>query len=126
MYRLQSLRPLHDLEDARKRYDDAVAMLTKVAAGELTLGLAADGMEPPLADKVESVQGPDRVFDPRQAEGLLRWASMLDAPWNGRGVRAADSNRYRTIEDAIVTQLRIPKSARSKSRTTPTGPRPGA
>src|SRR5208282_5782196 len=34
MYRLQSLRPLHDLEDARKRYEDAVAMLTKVADGE--------------------------------------------------------------------------------------------
>ena len=28
LYRMQSLRPVHDLEDARKRYDDAVAMLT--------------------------------------------------------------------------------------------------
>jgi phage gp36-like protein len=62
MYRLQSLRPLHDLEDARKRYDDAVAMLTKVAAGELTLGLSEDGVEPPLADNVETVRGPNRVF----------------------------------------------------------------
>ena len=44
MYRLQSLRPLHGLEDARKRYEDAVAMLTKVAAGELTLGLSATAL----------------------------------------------------------------------------------
>ncbi len=29
MYRMQSLRPLHDLEDARKRYEDAVAMLVE-------------------------------------------------------------------------------------------------
>ncbi|HZC45431.1 MAG TPA: DUF1320 domain-containing protein [Candidatus Acidoferrum sp.] len=63
MYRLQSLRPLHDLEDARKRYEDAIAMLTKVAAGELTLGLSADGQEPPVTvGTVEVVQGPDRIF----------------------------------------------------------------
>ena len=70
MYRLQTLRPLHDLEDARKRYEDAVAMLTKVAAGELTLGLSADGREPPVATgTVEAVQGPDRVFDRRKLRG---------------------------------------------------------
>ncbi|HVA77889.1 MAG TPA: DUF1320 domain-containing protein [Candidatus Binataceae bacterium] len=62
MYRLQALRPLHDLEDARRRYDDAVAMLTKVAAGELTLGLAADNAEPPVADAAEEISGPIRVF----------------------------------------------------------------
>jgi phage gp36-like protein len=69
MYRLQSLRPLHDLEDARQRYEDAVAMLTKVAAGELTLGLAADGQEPQLAGAVEAVQGPDRVFNRHKLKG---------------------------------------------------------
>ena len=69
MYRLQALRPLHDLEDARKRYDDAVAMLTKVAAGELTLGLSDDGDEPPLADNVETVRGPNRVFTRRKLRG---------------------------------------------------------
>ena len=46
MYRLQSLRPLHDLVDARTRYEDAVALLTRVARGELTLGLAADNIAP--------------------------------------------------------------------------------
>jgi phage gp36-like protein len=69
MYRMQSLRPLHDLEDARKRYEDAVSMLAKVAAGELTLGLAADGDEPQLAGAVEAVQGPDRVFNRRKLKG---------------------------------------------------------
>ena len=69
MYRMQTLRPLHDLEDARKRYEDAVAILSKVAAGELTLGLAADGQEPPLAGSVEAVQGPDRVFNRGNLKG---------------------------------------------------------
>ncbi len=69
MYRMQSLRPLHDLEDARKRYEDAVAMLVKVAAGELTLGLSADGLEPPIAAAEENVQGPDRVFTRNKLRG---------------------------------------------------------
>lgn len=47
MYRLQSLRPLHDLADARRRYDDALSLLLRVARGEVTLGLAADNLEPP-------------------------------------------------------------------------------
>ncbi len=50
MYRLQSLRPLHDLEDARKRYDDVLKFLQKVADGKLTLGLSADSQEPPTAN----------------------------------------------------------------------------
>ena len=70
MYRLQSLRPLHDLEDARKRYEDAIAMLEKVAAGELTLGLSADNQEPPLATEVESVEGPHRIFTRRKLRGF--------------------------------------------------------
>jgi phage gp36-like protein len=47
LYRMQALRPLHDVAEARKRYDDVIATLTRVAAGELTLGLTADGLEPP-------------------------------------------------------------------------------
>ena len=47
MYRLQTLRPLHDLAEARKRYEDAVALLIRVADGTLTLGLATDNQEPP-------------------------------------------------------------------------------
>jgi phage gp36-like protein len=46
MYRLQVLRPLHDLAEARRRYEDAVAVLVRVADGTLTLGLAPDNQEP--------------------------------------------------------------------------------
>ncbi|MGH7814666.1 MAG: gp436 family protein [Candidatus Binataceae bacterium] len=66
MYRLQSLRPLHDLADARRRYDDAIAMLGKAAAGELTLGLAADNAEPPIAADAETAAGPRRIFTRRK------------------------------------------------------------
>ncbi|HYL58618.1 MAG TPA: DUF1320 domain-containing protein [Candidatus Acidoferrales bacterium] len=69
MYRMQTLRPLHDLLDARRRYEDAVAMLTKVAAGELTLGIGADGKEPQVAGAVETVQGPDRIFTRNNLKG---------------------------------------------------------
>ncbi len=70
MYRLQALRPLHDLEDARRRYDDAIAMLTKVAAGALTLGLAADNQEPPAAGAAEGTEGPARVFNRDTLKGF--------------------------------------------------------
>jgi phage gp36-like protein len=70
MYRMQVLRPLHDLADARKRYDDAIAMLAKVAAGELTLGLAADNQEPPAAAGAEGTQGPARVFSRNTLKGF--------------------------------------------------------
>jgi phage gp36-like protein len=72
MYRMQTLRPLHDVTDARRRYDDAVATLGRVAAGALTLGLAPNGMEPPdpLTPAVTLVQAggdssgtlPSRLF----------------------------------------------------------------
>jgi phage gp36-like protein len=70
MYRLQSLRPLHDLADARKRYEDALAVLTRVADGELTLGLSADNQEPPLAaETVETVRAPGRIFNRGNLKG---------------------------------------------------------
>ncbi|MGH7916424.1 MAG: gp436 family protein [Candidatus Binataceae bacterium] len=49
MYRLQSLRPLHDLADARQRYNDALQTLLRVAAGEVALGLSSDSEEPAQA-----------------------------------------------------------------------------
>ena len=70
MYRLQALRPLHDLEDARQRYDDALAMLGKVAAGELTLGLSADGEEPPIQSDAEAEVGSRRLFSRRKLRGF--------------------------------------------------------
>ncbi len=70
IYRLQSLRPIHDLADARRRYDDALAMLTRVAAGEMTLGVASDGQETSIAQNAERVTGPRRVFTRKTMRGF--------------------------------------------------------
>jgi len=77
MYRMQSLRPIHDLADARKRYDDAVELLVRVARGEVTLGLAADNTEPAQAvGSVVTQAGSDasgalqqRIFDRGSLKG---------------------------------------------------------
>jgi phage gp36-like protein len=61
MYRLQALRPLHDLAEARRRYDDAIALLVRVSDGTLTLGLAPDNLEPAgAAGAVVTEAGGDR------------------------------------------------------------------
>jgi phage gp36-like protein len=70
MYRLQALRPLHDVADARQRYDDAIAMLVRVAAGELTLGVGANGLETAAAKNAEQVQGPARTFSRDTMKGF--------------------------------------------------------
>jgi len=76
MYRLQSLRPLHDVADARKRYEDAVELLVRVARGEVTLGLAADNAAPAAAGSAVTQAGgdpsgalPARVFDRGSLKG---------------------------------------------------------
>ena len=77
MYRLQSLRPIHDLADARQRYEDAVTLLVRVARGQVTLGLAADGTEPaPTPGSVVTNAGgdangelPQRIFDRGSLKG---------------------------------------------------------
>jgi phage gp36-like protein len=77
MYRLQSLRPLHDLADARKRYEDAVELLVRVARGEVTLGLSADNHEPQQAEGAVVTQAggdasgalPARVFNRGSLKG---------------------------------------------------------
>jgi phage gp36-like protein len=78
MYRLQSLRPLHDLADARKRYEDAVGLLVRVARGEVTLGLAADNVEAAQAAGAvvtqaggdSSGQLPARIFNRGSLKGF--------------------------------------------------------
>lgn len=70
MYRLQSLRPLHDLADARKRYEDAVEFLLETAKGTVTLGLSSTNQEPPTAPDTAAVEGPRRVFDRRKLRGF--------------------------------------------------------
>ena len=67
MYRLQALRPLHDLAEARRRYEDASALLMHVADGSLTLGLALDNREPVEgAGAVVTQAGGDRSGSPSQ------------------------------------------------------------
>ncbi|SRR5579875_1272667 len=70
MYRLQSLRPLHDLADARKRYEDAIAFLLEAAKGAVTLGLSPDSEEPPTAPEAMAIEGPQRVFDRNRLKGF--------------------------------------------------------
>ena len=43
LYRMMSLRPLGDIEDARKRYEDAIRFLKDLIRGEVSLGLPEAG-----------------------------------------------------------------------------------
>jgi len=78
MYKMQVLRPLADVEEARKRYDDAIAFLMKVATGELTLGLSIDSQEPPdavptvmtEAGGVGTASPPMRIFSRPNLKGF--------------------------------------------------------
>jgi len=70
IYRLQSLRPIHDLADARLRYDDAIAMLTQVANGELALSLGSDGHETAIGLGAEQSAEPRRVFSRKRMRGF--------------------------------------------------------
>ncbi|HUY19276.1 MAG TPA: phage protein Gp36 family protein [Candidatus Binataceae bacterium] len=70
MYRLQSLRPLHDLADARKRYEDAIGFLLEAAKGTVTLGLSSSNEEPATASGATTVEGPERVFDRNKLKGF--------------------------------------------------------
>jgi phage gp36-like protein len=73
MYRLQSLRPIHDVADARQRYEDAVQLLVRVARGEVTLGLTSDNLEPAEGLNVIEIQegcggAPIRIFSRRKLQ----------------------------------------------------------
>jgi len=70
MYRLQALRPLQDVEDARKRYEDAVRFLRSVAKGEINLGLSA-GAQPARAAN-DALLATDRAGDRQFSRDRLR------------------------------------------------------
>jgi len=46
MYHLNALRPIHDLVDAKDKYEKAIAFLEEVSDGKRTLGLSSDSQEP--------------------------------------------------------------------------------
>ena len=69
MYRLLVLRPLGDIEDARKRYEDAIKFLTRVAAGEVSLGLSEDAQVAAESGGPQ-VAGPARTFSRDTLKGF--------------------------------------------------------
>jgi phage gp36-like protein len=46
MYHLNTLRPIHDLTDAKDKYEKAIAFLQEVSDGKRTLGLSSSAEEP--------------------------------------------------------------------------------
>ncbi len=74
MYNMQSLRPLHDLEQARKRYEDAIKVLNQFKDGKLTLGLSISNAEPSSqpddAVSIAGGGGKERVFSRKTLKGF--------------------------------------------------------
>jgi phage gp36-like protein len=46
MYHMNSLRPIHDLQDTKQKYEKAISLLKEVSDGKRTLGLSANSEEP--------------------------------------------------------------------------------
>ena len=79
MYHLNALRPIHDIADAKDRYEKAIAFLKEVSDGKRTLGLSIDNEEPtgpasPAVVMSENVQNdpsvPQRVFSRGTLKGF--------------------------------------------------------
>ncbi len=69
MYQLLVLRPQGDVEDARKRYEDAVRFLGSVAGGDIHLGLT-EADEAAQSTGGPKVSGPDRTFSRESLKGF--------------------------------------------------------
>lgn len=71
IYRLMSLRAMGDIDDARRRYEDARRLLEAIGKGAVSLGLPAN--LPPTAQPQLSLAaakaGPAPVFGPEQMGG---------------------------------------------------------
>ncbi len=79
MYHLNALRPIHDLVDAKDKYEKAIAFLKEVSDGKRTLGLSSDSEEPadPSSPQVVMDQNfggdpalPQRVFSRGTLKGF--------------------------------------------------------
>lgn len=68
-YQLLAARPTGDIEDVRKRYDDALAYLLKVSMGKISLGLAED-QAPATEHGGLKVAGPIKRFGRDNLEGF--------------------------------------------------------
>lgn len=69
MYQLQALRPMSSIEDARKRYEDAISYLTKVSKGTVQLGLS-DSEEPAAQGSGPEWISATRMFSRDAMRGL--------------------------------------------------------
>jgi len=72
MYALQSLRPIHDLEDAHNRYKAAIAILKEIRDGRQTLGLTLAGAEPVVASPTVLTQPASGTFSAVFSRETLR------------------------------------------------------
>jgi phage gp36-like protein len=79
MYHLNALRPIHDLADAKDKYEKAIAFLKDVSDGKRTLGMSSDAQEPadPASPSVVVDQNagndpdvPQRVFSRSTLKGF--------------------------------------------------------
>ncbi|HZP46271.1 MAG TPA: phage protein Gp36 family protein [Candidatus Binataceae bacterium] len=80
MYHLQAALPaLHDIGDARKRYEDAISFLIKVNKGELTLGISSDlNAEPPDPNPLVLVQAGGEPQDPCVPQRVFSRSTLKD------------------------------------------------
>lgn len=69
MYRLLTLRPVQSIEDAKARYDKAIAYLMRVAEGKVNLGLNTAQVPAPEDGMVET-DSSDRTFTRESMRGL--------------------------------------------------------
>jgi phage gp36-like protein len=78
MYHLNALRPIHDLADAKDKYEKCIAFLKEVSDGKRTLGLSTDSEEPadpelPAVVQVDAGGDPSGVLPSRVfSRGTLR------------------------------------------------------
>lgn len=68
-YHLMNLRPMGDIEDARRRYEDALAFMGSVSKGLIDLGLDTAGQPVPSSCGPIS-HSADRIFS---MDTLARW-----------------------------------------------------
>ena len=80
MYHLNALRPIHDLADAKDKYEKAIKFLVEVSEGKHSLGLTAiaqvpvDSATPPAVVFEQNFNNafgvPQRVFNRRTLKGF--------------------------------------------------------
>ena len=78
IYRLQSLRPIHDLADAKAKYEKAITFLQEVSDGKRTLGLSTNSQEPADAASPAVVMDQNFGGDPSLPQRVFRRSTLKD------------------------------------------------